>query len=88
MQQHVRRDISLSPDMEALVDEAISSGEYHSASEVVNAALRVWGERRENSGYTLAELRALIDEGIESGPGRYSSIDEIKAEARRRRAKQ
>ena len=88
MQQHVRRAIDLSPDMEKLVDEAVSSGEYDSASDVVDEALRMWRERRDNFGYTLGELRALVKSGIESGPGRFTSIDEIKTEARRRRAEQ
>lgn len=84
MQQHVRPDIALSPDMEKRVDDAVSQGEYGSASEVVDAALRMWSERRENFGYSLAEIRALVNEGIESGPGKFASIDDIKAEARRR----
>ena len=86
MQQHVRRDIDLSPDMEERVNEAVSQGEYHSASEIVDEALRMWSEKRENFGYTLNELRALVNAGIESGPGRFASIDDIKAEARRRLA--
>jgi antitoxin ParD1/3/4 len=86
MQQHVRRDIDLSPDMEERVNEAVSQGEYHSASEIVDEALRMWSEKRENFGYTLNELRTLVNAGIESGPGRFASIDDIKAEARRRLA--
>lgn len=84
MQQHVRRDIDLSPDMEERVNEAVSKGEYLSASDVVDEALRMWSERRENFGYTLQELRTLVNTGIESGPGRFASIEDIKAEARRR----
>jgi hypothetical protein len=33
------------------------------------------------------ELRALWQRGIESGPSRFASIDEIRKEARRRTAK-
>lgn len=84
MQQHVRRDIDLSPDMEERVNEAVSKGEYRSASDVVDEALRMWSERRENFGYTLQELRTLVNAGIESGPGRFASIEDIKAEARQR----
>ncbi|CAN7529535.1 type II toxin-antitoxin system ParD family antitoxin [Rhizobium sp. LjRoot254] len=86
MQQHVRRDIDLSPDMEERVNEAVSQGEYQSASEIVDEALRMWNEKRENFGYTLNELRTLVNAGLESGPGRFGSIDDIKAEARRRLA--
>ena len=84
MQHHLRPDIRLSPEMEERVNEAVSTGEYGSASEVVDEALRIWSESRENFGYTLEELKVLANAGIESGPGRFSSIEEIKAEARRR----
>lgn len=84
MQQHVRPDIILSPEMERRVDDAVSQGEYNSASDVIDDALRMWSERRENFGYSLEEIRTLVREGIESGPGKFNSIDEIKAEARRR----
>lgn len=84
MQQHVRPDIKLSADMEKLVDDAVSRGGYASASAVVDEALRMWSEKRENFGYTLEEIRSLINQGLESGPGKHASIDDIKAEARRR----
>jgi antitoxin ParD1/3/4 len=79
-----KRSITLSPELAAVVDGAVEAGEYASASEVVREALRQWKERRDNFGYTTAELRALIQEGIDSGPGRFTSMEEIKAEARRR----
>ena len=79
-----KRSITLSPEVAAAVDSAVKAGEYASDSEVIGDALREWKERRENHGYTIAELRRLIQEGIDSGPGRFSSIEEIKAEARRR----
>lgn len=86
MQQHVRSDINLSPDMEELVNEAVVNGEYRSVSEIVDEALRLWSEKRDNFGYTLNELQTLVNAGIESGPGRLGSIENIKAEARRRLA--
>ena len=79
-----KRSVTLSPELAALVDDAVEAGEYASANDVVREALRQWKERRDNFGYTTAELRALIQEGIDSGPGRFTSIEEIKAEARRR----
>jgi antitoxin ParD1/3/4 len=79
-----KRSVTLSPELAAEVDGAVAAGEYASASEVVRDALRQWKERRDLFGYTLEELRALVQEGIDSGPGRYASMTEIKAEARRR----
>lgn len=63
-----KRSITLSPELAAAVDEVVAAGEYASASEVVREALRHWKERRDLFGYTLEELRALVQEGINSGP--------------------
>ena len=63
-----KRSITLSPELAAAVDDVVAAGEYASASEVVRDALRQWKERRDLFGYTLDELRALVQEGIESGP--------------------
>lgn len=79
-----KRSITLTPEVAAAIDGAVEAGEYASDVEAIGDALREWKERRDNHGYTIAELRRLIQEGIDSGPGRFSSIDEIKAEARRR----
>jgi antitoxin ParD1/3/4 len=81
-----KRSITLSSELATAVDAAVATGEYASASEVVRDALRLWKERRDLFGYTVEELRALIQEGIDSGPGQFASMEEIKAEARRRHA--
>ncbi len=39
------RTVSLTPELEALVDNKVASGRYRSASEVVRAALRLLDER-------------------------------------------
>lgn len=70
MSQIDKRSISLSPDLAAVVDGAVESGEYNSASEVIRDALRQWRERRELLGYSVEEIRALWDEGVASGPAR------------------
>jgi antitoxin ParD1/3/4 len=79
--------VALTPEFMALLKEAVESGEYTSASEVIRDALRHWKEHRTHQELGTEELRALWQRGVESGPGRFSSIDEIKKEARRRAAK-
>jgi antitoxin ParD1/3/4 len=79
-----KRSITLSQELAESVDQAVAAGEYASVSEVIRDALRQWKERRDLFGYTVEELRRLIQEGLDSGPGRFASMDEIKAEARRR----
>ena len=78
-----KRSITLSPELAAVVDDAVTAGEYASASEVVRDALRQWKDRRDLFGYTLEELRALV--GRHRQWARKIRLeDEIKAEARRR----
>ncbi|TPN81617.1 type II toxin-antitoxin system ParD family antitoxin [Mesorhizobium sp. CU2] len=82
MGQVDKRSITLSPELAQAVDDVVAAGEYASASEVIRDALRQWKDRRDLLGYTVEELRKLVQEGIDSGPGRFASMDEIKAEAR------
>jgi antitoxin ParD1/3/4 len=79
--------VALTPEFMALLKEAVETGEYTSASEVIRDALRHWKERRTQQEIGAEELRRLWREGIESGPGRFESIDAIKKEARRRAPK-
>ncbi|MGE3831086.1 MAG: type II toxin-antitoxin system ParD family antitoxin [Parvibaculaceae bacterium] len=81
-----KRSITLSPELATAVDEVVAAGEYASASEVIREALRLWKERRNLLGYTVEELRVLVQEGIDSGPGRFSSMEELREEAKRRLA--
>ncbi len=62
-----KRSITLSPELAAAVDGVVEAGEYASVSEVIREALRQWKERRDLFGYTLEELRQLVQEGIDSG---------------------
>jgi len=68
MGQVDKRSITLSPELAAAVDDVVAAGEYASASEVIRDALRQWKERRDLLGYTVEELRELVQEGIDSGP--------------------
>jgi antitoxin ParD1/3/4 len=79
--------VALTPEFMALLKEAVETGEYTSASEVIRDALRHWKERRARQDMDVEELRRLWQDGIDSGPGRFKSIDAIKKEARRRAAK-
>jgi antitoxin ParD1/3/4 len=78
--------IALTPEFMALLKEAVETGEYTSASEVIRDALRCWKQRRAVLEASAEEFRRLWDEGIASGPGRFKSIDGIKKEASRRAA--
>ena len=76
--------IALTPEIAALVREAVETGEYASSSEVVREALRDWKRKRSLERQEMDELRRLWGEGLHSGAGRFENMEAIKAEARRR----
>jgi antitoxin ParD1/3/4 len=61
--------VALTPDMVAEVRAAVENGDYGSVSEVVRDALRDWRLRRKIETLETEELRHLVQEGIDSGPG-------------------
>lgn len=79
--------IALTAEMAATVRDAVNSGEYVSASEVVREALREWKLRHSLRREEIEQLRKSWQKGIDSGPGRFANIDAIKAKARLRRPK-
>ncbi|WP_455274424.1 type II toxin-antitoxin system ParD family antitoxin [Rhizobium herbae] len=76
--------IALTPEMAGFVRSAVDAGEYASTSEAIRDAVREWKERRDLLGYTVEDLRALVHEGIDSGPSSRSTMAEVKAAARYR----
>ena len=65
-------NVSLTPELERLVNEKIKSGMYQTASEVVRDALRLLQQRDEQ----FAQLRADVRAGFEEiRQGRYVDYD-------------
>lgn len=60
--------VALPPEMISVLRDAVESGEYASASEVIREALRGWKIKRKVEALELDELRRLAQEGIDSGP--------------------
>jgi antitoxin ParD1/3/4 len=87
-------NISLTEELESLINEKVSSGMYHSASEVVREGLRLLREQDEIRRVRLEELRKEISRGtgqLERGEySVYSSgtevAEKVKTEGRRRAA--
>jgi antitoxin ParD1/3/4 len=84
MGQVSKMSIAVTPEMAALVTQAVESGEYASNSEVIREALREWKQRRNFAEHDGQRLKDLWAEGLSSGPGRLGNMAAIKAEARRR----
>ena len=84
-------NISLTPDLVAIVETKISSGRYQSADAVVSEALRLLQEHERTDAEKLADLRretAIGLEQLERGEGVEfddSVVEEILQEARRER---
>jgi len=58
-------NVSLTPELEELVNQKVVSGMYHSASEVIREALRLLKEQDELRQYRLEQLRKEIAIGLE-----------------------
>jgi antitoxin ParD1/3/4 len=58
-------NISLTPELEQMVDDKVKSGRYASASEVIREGLRLLEEQEQLKQQRLSEVRRKIDCGIE-----------------------
>ncbi|MGH8129441.1 MAG: type II toxin-antitoxin system ParD family antitoxin [Steroidobacteraceae bacterium] len=79
--------VALPADMLNLVKQAVKSGDYATTSEVIREALREWKGRRETREETIAEVRRLVQEGLDSGGWHPPDTEEIKRAGRRRLAR-
>jgi antitoxin ParD1/3/4 len=58
------RNISLTPEQDAFIDEMLKAGEYRNASEAVRDAIRALRQRRAEDALKLEKLRLAIGEGV------------------------
>ena len=86
-------NVSLTPELESLVEAKVRSGRYASASEVVRDALRLLEDRDREREQRLAGARARVAEGLDDeAAGRVSEGEAVferlaakSAKARRRK---
>lgn len=82
-------NVSLTTRLEKLVNQKVTGGLYHSASEVIRAGLRLLEEQDELRRRRLKELRQEIALGLEEaqrGESKPLDMGAIRAEVRRRTA--
>lgn len=78
-------NVSLTPELEQIVDQKVKSGLYNSASEVVREGLRLLQQRDEMREAKLNALRAEIQKGIDSlEAGRFRPASEAMADIKER----
>jgi antitoxin ParD1/3/4 len=61
--------VALPAETAGIVRDAVASGEYATASEVIREALRDWSLKRKLAHLEIDEMRRLVQEGARSGPG-------------------
>lgn len=71
------RNINLTAEQDAFVQEVVEAGEYQNASEAVRDALRVLQQRRREEALRLRVLRAQIKAGTDAlDRGDFTEVDE------------
>ncbi|MFZ0320752.1 MAG: type II toxin-antitoxin system ParD family antitoxin [Candidatus Sulfotelmatobacter sp.] len=79
-------NISLTPELEQMVDNKVKSGRYASASEVIREGLRLLEEQEQMKQQRLADVSRKIDRGLDQ-LDRGEGIPGHEARARLRRAR-
>ena len=71
------RNISLTPEQDAFVENVVEAGDYQNASEAIRDALRVLQQRRKEDRLRLKALRTQVKAGIEAlERGDFAELDE------------
>ena len=75
------RNINLTAEQDAFVQDVVEAGEYQNASEAIRDALRVLQRRRKEDGLRLKVLRAQIRAGVDAlDRGDFAEVDDVDLE--------
>ena len=75
------RNISLTAEQDAFVQEVVEAGEYQNASEAIRDALRALQQRRKEDGLRLKALRAQVRAGVDAlDRGDFTEIEGVALE--------
>jgi antitoxin ParD1/3/4 len=80
-------NISLTPQLEELVNRKVESGLYNSASEVIREALRLLNEHDRIRESQILEMKTKVQAGVKEirdGKTKSFSAEDIKAKGRER----
>jgi antitoxin ParD1/3/4 len=76
------RNISLTAEQDAFVEQVVEAGEYQNASEAIRDALRVLQQRRREDRLRLRALRAQIKAGTDAiDRGDFAEVDDADLES-------
>lgn len=76
------RNVNLTPEQDAFIDEVLENGEYTNASEAIRDAIRALRQRRAEDALRLERLRLAIQAGAAAlDRGDYDAVDEADLDA-------
>lgn len=76
------RNISLTAEQDAFIDEVLKAGEYRNASEAIRDALRMLQRRRSEETLKLDTLRLSVKQGLAAlDRGDYAEVEDEGLEA-------
>jgi len=76
------RNVSLTPEQDAFIEEVLKNGEYQSASEAVRDAVRALQQQRALDALKLDRLRLSIRAGVEAlDRGDYIEVEDANLDA-------
>ena len=76
------RNVSLTPEQDAFIEEVLEKGEYRNASEAMRDAIRALQQRRAMDALKLERRRRSIDTGLaDLERGDYEEVDDADLEA-------
>lgn len=76
------RNISLTPEQDAFIDEVLKSGDYRNASEALRDAIRALQQRRAEEVLKLEKLRLSIRAGVAAlDRGDYIDVEDADLDA-------
>lgn len=76
------RNVSLTPEQDAFIDEVLEKGEYRNASEAMRDAIRALQQRRAIDALKIERLRQALAAGIaDIERGNYEEVDDADLEA-------
>jgi antitoxin ParD1/3/4 len=71
------RNISLTPEQDAFIDEMLKKGEYRNASEALRDAIRALQQRRTEEALKREKLRVAIQQGVAAlDRGDYTEVED------------
>jgi antitoxin ParD1/3/4 len=77
------RNINLTPEQDAFIEELLEAGEYGNASEAMRDAVRALKQRRAEEALKLDKLRVAIKQGTAAlKRGDYTDVEDEDLDAR------